>query len=42
MKKGRDITVNVINEKRISYRRLAEFFATKYTEKSKDNLKEKS
>lgn len=42
MRKEREITVNVINEKRINYRRLAEFFAMKYTEKSKDNLKEKS
>jgi hypothetical protein len=42
MIKGRDITINVINEKRINYKRLAEFFAMKYTEKSKDNLKEKS
>ena len=33
MKKERDITIKVINNNKINNRRLAEFFAKKYSEK---------
>lgn len=36
MRKRRDIIIKVINENRISNRRLAEFFAKKYAEENKD------
>ena len=42
MRKERDITIKAIKDSRINNRRLAEFFAMKYTEKSKEELKEKS
>jgi hypothetical protein len=34
MKKEREITVKVINNKKINTNRLAEFFARKYSEKN--------
>lgn len=33
MRKEREITIKVINDKNINYRKLAEFFARKYSEK---------
>lgn len=42
MRKERSIIIKVINNNKINHRRLAEFFAVKYTEKNKDESKEKS
>jgi hypothetical protein len=39
LKKKRDITIKVIENKKINYSRLADFFAQKYNEKI---IKEKS
>lgn len=33
MKKERDITINVINNKKVNINRLAEYFSRRYTEK---------
>lgn len=33
MKKERDITIKVINNKKVNMNRLAEYFSRKYTEK---------
>lgn len=35
MKKEREITINVIESNKINNRKLAEFFARKYSEKSR-------
>lgn len=42
MRKQRDITINVINNKKINYERLANFFANKYSEEFKNAQKQKS
>lgn len=39
MKKERDITIKVINNKKANMNRLAEFFARKYSEKKIDRNK---
>lgn len=40
MKKERDITIKVIENKNISYNRLANYFARKYNEKYNKQIKE--
>jgi hypothetical protein len=43
MRKGRNINIKVIEVKRINFQRLAEFFAKKYTEQSREDIqKQKS
>lgn len=41
MRKEREITIKVIENDKINYRKLASFFARKYSEKIKDAHKEK-
>lgn len=39
MKKERDITINVINNKKVNINRLAEYFSRKYSENKIDRNK---
>lgn len=42
MRKERSITIKVIEDKKINTRRLAEFFARKYSEKDMKNKEEQN
>lgn len=42
MRKGRDITIKVIKNESINYRRIASYFAQKFSEENKNIQNEKS